>query len=195
MSSSRRAHHESILWARLDVPGHEVAEQIQTANGWQLRGVAVFAHERQPCRLEYDIRCDPQWLTEMVTLSGNIGAEAVEMELLRNPAGEWAVNGSKVWELTDCDDVHLNFSPCTTMLPIRRLKIAVGDSAPVRAASVRFPGFSLEVLEQTYTRKGPESYLYESANGNFQRELTVDAAGFPLEYPDFWRAEARWSSE
>jgi hypothetical protein len=185
------AHYESILWKRLDVPGHEFAEQRETANGWQLRGVAVFAHADQPCRLEYDIRCDREWQTELVTLGGIVGDAELAMELLRNPAGEWAMNGSKVWELTDCDDVDLNFSPSTNMLPIRRLGLAEGESARVRAAWVRFPGFTLEVLEQVYTRTGRETYRYESANGRFRRDLTVDAAGFVLEYPDFWRAEAR----
>ena len=184
-------HYEGVLWRRLDIPGHEVAEQRQTANGWQLRGVAVFAHAQQPCRLEYDIRCDRDWQTELVTLGGNVGDRTVALELLRNPAGEWSVHGSKVWELTDCDDVDLNFSPCTNTLPIRRLGLAEGESARVRAAWVRFPEFTLEVLEQVYTRTGPETYQYESANGRFRRELTVDAAGFVLEYPDFWRAEAR----
>ena len=183
--------YESILWRRLDIPGHEVAEQLQTAHGWQLRGVAVFAHEELPCRLEYDIRCDQSWQTELLTLSGNVGEKAIAMELLRNPAGEWSMHGSKVWELTDCDDIDLNFSPSTNMLPIRRLGLAVGENARVRAAWVRFPSFELEVLEQTYSRIASETYRYESANGKFRRDLAVDAAGFVLEYPDFWRAEAR----
>lgn len=185
-------YYESILWRRLDVPGHEAAEQRQTVHGWQLRGVAVFAHEERPCRLEYDIRCDGDWQTELVTLAGNVGEKTIALELLRNPAGEWSLHGSKVWELTDCDDIDLNFSPSTNMLPIRRLGLAVGESARVRAAWVRFPGFALEVLEQTYSRTGPTSYTYESANGKFRRDLTVDEAGFVLEYPDFWRADARW---
>ncbi|MBA3342637.1 MAG: putative glycolipid-binding domain-containing protein [Gemmatimonadaceae bacterium] len=183
--------YESILWKRLDAPGHEIGELRQTANGWQLRGAAVFAHAGQPCRLEYDIRCDPDWRTELVTVIGNVGDTDVAIELLRNPAGEWAVRGSKVWELTDCDDVDLNFSPSTNTLPVRRLALAVGESARVRAAWVRFPEFNIEPLEQVYTRTGAETYRYESANGKFRRELTVDTAGFVIEYPDFWRAEAR----
>lgn len=186
-------YYESVLWRRLDIPGHEMAEQQQTVHGWQLRGVAVFAHEQRPCRLEYDIRCDQAWQTELVTVTGNVGDKTVATELLRNAAGEWSMDGSKVWELTDCDDVDLNFSPSTNMLPIRRLDLAIGQSARVRAAWVRFPDFTLEVLEQTYTHSGPETYRYESANGKFRRDLIVDAAGFVLEYPDFWRADARWT--
>jgi len=182
---------ETILWRRLDIPGHEVAELRGIATGWQLRGVALFAHEKLPCQLEYDIRCDREWLTEQATVEGNVGDVSVDIEVLRNAAGEWAVGGSKIRELTGCDDIDLNFSPCTNMLPIRRIGLSVGESAGVRAAWLRFPGFNLEVLEQRYTRTGEETYRYESANGKFRRDLMVDVAGFVLDYPDFWRAEAR----
>lgn len=181
---------ERILWGRIDIPGHEAAE-LADRNGWQLRGISVFAYEGEPCRLDYDIRCDRDWLTESATIGGNVGDRLIDMEIIRNPAGEWAVNGSKIRELTDCDDVDLNFSPSTNMLPIRRLKLEVGETAPVRAAWVRFPGFNLEVLEQTYTRTGPLAYRYESAGGKFQRDITVDAAGFVLDYPGFFRVNAR----
>jgi len=49
------------------------------------------------------------------------------------------------------------------------------------------------VLEQVYTRVGEHAYVYESAGGAFRRELTVDAAGFVLDYPGLWAAEARAS--
>ena len=60
----------------------------------------------------------------------------------------------------------------------------------MRAAWVRFPELTLEVLAQVYTRVGERTYLYESAHGAFRRELTVNESGFVLEYPDFWQAEA-----
>lgn len=179
---------ETIRWTRVDVPGHESADQLRTANGWQLKGEAMFEHDGKPCRLTYDIRCDAEWRTESATVSGNVGAQPVDVEVLRNHAGEWAVNGSKVWEVTGSDDVDLNFSPSTNTLPIRRLNLAVGESATVNAAWLRFPGFSLEPLEQTYTRTAEQTFTYESAGGKFRRELTVNAAGFVIDYPGFWTA-------
>jgi hypothetical protein len=188
---SRDVDREIILWNWLDNPAHETAELIRIASGWQLRGVAVFGHEGQPCRLEYDIRCDIAWITELVTVNGYVGKQTIDIEILRNHAGEWALDGGKIWELTDCDDIDLNFSPSTNTLPIRRLELAIGESAKVRAAWLRFPSFKLEPFEQTYTRTGETTYTYESSGGKFRRELTVDAVGFVLEYPDLWRAEAR----
>jgi hypothetical protein len=86
-----------------------------------------------------------------------------------------------------CIDVDLGFSPSTNLLPIRRLKLAMGARANVRAAWVRFPELTLEVLEQTYTRMAELTYLYESAGGEFKRELTVNSDGFVVDYPGLWR--------
>ena len=101
------------------------------------------------------------------------------------------IAGASSSTLDRCDDVDLAFSPATNLLPIRRLALAVGATATVRAAWVRVPELTVEVLEQVYTRLGPERYRYESADGAFQRELVVDATGFVLEYPGLWHAEAR----
>jgi hypothetical protein len=34
------------------------------------------------------------------------------------------------------------------------------------------------------------SYHYESAGGQFQRDLGVNSAGFVVRYPGLWQAEA-----
>ena len=49
---------ESIVWRRIDLPGHEVATIVPTGDGWHLDGVAVLVESGRPCRIEYDIRCD-----------------------------------------------------------------------------------------------------------------------------------------
>ena len=180
----------AILWRRLDIPGHEVAELASDRSGYELSGVALLAHEGRPCRLDYHIMCDATWQTRAVRIRGHLNGVAKALDLTRSPEDAWHANGALTPLLQDCMDVDLGFSPVTNLLPIRRLNLAIGGSAPVRAAWVRFPELTLEVLEQVYTRLGERTYLYESAGGAFRRELSVNPSGFVLEYPDFWRAEA-----
>jgi RimJ/RimL family protein N-acetyltransferase len=180
----------TILWTRLDMPGHEVGELTARLSGWRLSGVALLAHDQRPCRMEYDIACDAQWRTQRVRIRGHVAGRPATLDLARDATNAWRAGGAPVAALEGCLDVDLGFSPSTNLLPIRRLSLAVGDHAFVRAAWVRFPELTLEVLEQTYTRLGEASYRYESAGGKFRRDLTVNADGFVLDYPDFWRAEA-----
>ncbi len=180
--------NEAILWRRLDRPGHEYARLIEQPNRQLLIGVAVFLHEQKPCRLQYQIVCDEQWFTESAHVSGCVGEQVIDVEVLHS-SGTWLINGSASPALAGSTDVDLNFSPSTNLLPIRRLKLAVGSEAQVKAAWLRFPGFTLEPLQQSYRRLGDLVYRYESGGGNFVAELEVNTAGFVTSYPGFCSAE------
>lgn len=179
-----------ILWRRLDLPGHEAAEITQQRNRWNLAGTALFAYRRQPCRLDYEVECDMTWGTRDVTVRGQIGEAPVLFVLSRDADGVWCANGVAQPAVQGCIDVDLGFSPSTNLLPIRRTKLVIGARAEIRAAWVRFPELTLEVLEQTYTRLSDCTYLYESAAGAFRRELTVNGDGFVVDYPGLWRDES-----
>ncbi|MBA3948235.1 MAG: putative glycolipid-binding domain-containing protein [Herpetosiphonaceae bacterium] len=189
MNGKAVVEHATILWRCLDVAGHDVAELRSSSDGAHLSGVTVRAYTDLPCRLEYTITCDARWRTTRCLLTGHIGGAPLTLNVHHSAAGEWRVDGAVVANLAGCEDVDLGFSPATNLLPIRRLGLAVGQHAKVRAAWVRFPELTVEVLEQEYTRVSSEHYQYQSAGGAFQRELTVDPAGFIIDYPGFWRAE------
>ncbi len=179
-----------ILWRRLDRPGHETARLFFQNSSWHLTGTAVFAQEQQPCRLDYLIVCNSEWQTRSGRVAGWVGEKTVEIDLSVDPAHQWRLNGTECPEVAGCIDLDLNFSPSTNLLPIRRLGLAVGQEAKVRAAWLRFPGFALEPLEQIYRRLDPMTYRYESAGGRFVSELQVNAAGLVTRYPNFWEVEA-----
>jgi uncharacterized protein len=180
----------AIVWRRLDAPGHEAAELSATVDGWRIAGSAVLTHDAQPCRLDYVIVCDSEWRTSRCDVHGFIGTKAVNTTLVRDADSHWTVDGAATPALDGCIDVDLGFSPVTNLLPIRRLALERGASSRVRAAWVRFPEMGVEVLDQVYTCRSAERYIYESAGGAFRRELTVDESGLVLEYPELWIAEA-----
>ena len=180
---------QSILWRRLDTPGHEAARLSLKDGHWQLTGSAVFLHQQQSCRLDYLITCDEAWLTRSARVAGWVGDEAVEVELNVDDAGRWSVNKNEKAAVEGCIDLDLNFSPSTNLLPIRRLALSIGQESGVRAAWLRFPGFELEPLEQLYRRIDESTYRYESAGGSFVRDLQVNGAGFVTDYPHIWKVE------
>jgi uncharacterized protein len=175
-----------ILWRRLDAPGHESARLYAREDQWRLRGTAVFAHQGQPCRLDYVVVCDRGWQTVSGRVAGWVGYHAVEIELAVDPGHRWRLNGDDCPDVAGCLDLDLGFSPSTNLLPIRRLDLAVGSEASVRAAWLAFPSLALQPLDQRYRRLDAATYRYESRGGRFVRDLTVDETGFVTRYPDFW---------
>ncbi len=180
---------EAILWRRLDQPGHEAARLSFQHPYRYLAGTAVFAEKQEPCRLDYLVVCDAAWLTLSGRVTGWVGEKVIEIELAVDAASRWTLNGTEHPEMTGCLDLDLNFSPSTNLLPIRRLDLAIGQEAKVRAAWLRFPSFALEPLDQLYRRIGETTYRYESAGGRFVADLEVNRAGFVVRYPGFWQAQ------
>jgi len=179
----------SILWRRLDQPGHESARVYLKNSCWHLAGTAVFAQNQQPCRLDYLIACDAQWRTSSAKVSGWVGDQTIEIDLAVDADHRWRLNGTERQEVAGCIDLDLNFSPSTNLLPIRRLNLQIGQEAAVKAAWLRFPSFNLEPLEQLYRRVDETTYRYESAGGRFVTDLQVNDAGLVTLYPKFWQAE------
>ena len=179
---------QSILWRRLDQPGHEIARLVTQREFWRLFGTAIFVDE-QPCCLHYAITCGANWQTRGVSISGWVGETTVHVAIAIDAQQRWWLNGVEQPQVAGCLDIDLSFSPVTNLLPIRRLALANGQSAPVTAAWLRFPGFTLEALDQRYRRLAEGVYAYESAGGAFRAELQVNDNGFVTHYPDLWQVE------
>jgi hypothetical protein len=113
----------------------------------------------------------------------------VHVDLVVDREHRWRLNGIERPVVTGCIDLDLNFSPSTNLLPIRRLNLAVGQAAEVRAAWLRFPNFELEPLSQVYRRIDESTYRYESGGGRFVADLAVNSVGFVTNYPAIWQAE------
>jgi hypothetical protein len=157
--------------------------------GWELSGAARFTWEGMHCELEYIVACDVRWETRSARVVGAIGDRGVHLRLSANPERAWHVNGAECPAVAGCVDVDLGFSPSTNLIPIRRLSLAVGEQAEVRAAWLPFPSLACEPLDQVYRRAGDRTYRYE-AGGGFVRTLEVNAVGFVTRYPGLWRAES-----
>jgi len=182
--------HPTITWRRLDLEGREAATVDETGGGWHIAGVVELCEANARSCLAYSIECTRGWETRSCEITGFVRDRPVAQSIDRNAAGAWTVDGTEVPAVDGCVDIDLAFSPITNLLPIRRLKLQIGDSAHVRAAWLQFPELTLDVLEQTYSHVAANRYQYESAGGAFRRELTVDDMGLIVEYQGLWTMTA-----
>lgn len=180
-----------MRWRRLDVPGHEEARVERTDSGWRLTGELEVEETELSARLRYTIECDAEWRTRTALIEGTAGGAPVRFDLASDGAGAWTRDGVPVPEVSGAMDVDLGFTPMTNTLPIRRLSLAVGESASVRSAWLRFPELRFEALEQTYTREAPQRFRYDASVDRepFIATLDTDPYGRVLRYEGLWEAE------
>src|SRR6187399_1328094 len=111
----------SILWNRLDTPGHDACRLIEKHGGWELEGTAVFVKTGMPARLDYNVA--------------------------RTAKGSWTLDGDDALPSMDCVDLDLGFTPATNLIALRRLDLPVGQRATTFTAWLDDDTFSkLEVL-------------------------------------------------
>lgn len=181
--------NDTIVWQRLDLPGHELCSVSSGEKGHLLTGSSIFVAKGHKCLLSYRVVCDAAWKTQEVHVVGNINDEPIHVVLMVEPGNVWTLNGVEQPQVEGCIDVDLAFSPATNLLPIRRCNMAIGDSEQAIAAWLTFPELTLEKLPQRYTRQSESIFHYVSSGGDFETELTVTSSGFVSNYPLLWREE------
>ena len=180
-----------MRWRRVDVPGHEEAWVQPTASGWTLTGKVDVVEAGVAARVGYLIRCDPEWRTRSAVVEGEVGDTTVRLGVNADGMGNWASDRAPLSHLAGALDVDLGFSPATNTLTIRRLDLAEGQSASVRAAWLPFPKLRFEPLEQSYTRESELTFRYRALlDGEpFVARLETDAFGWVVTYEGLWEAE------
>lgn len=179
----------SVLWRRLDAPGHDACVLAQGDAGWQLEGTAVFRHDSVPAQLTYRVMCDRAWRTLRGQVRGWLGAHAVAFAIARTDRGVWTLNGGAVPGLEHYLDLDLGFTPATNLLQLRRLALAHGQAAAAPVVWLDVAAGTLTVLPQRYERRGDATYWYEAPSVPYAGLLEVTPLGFIRRYPDLWEAE------
>ena len=181
-----------MRWRRLDVPGREEARATRIADGWHLSGDLDVREGGVAARIGYVIDCDSAWRTRTAVIEGEANGHPVRFALAADGSGNWTHDGVPLSAVAGALDVDLGFTPATNTLPIRRLALSIGESAPVRSAWLRFPELRLEPLEQTYAREAERTYRYRAlVDGEpFIARLDTDAFGRVLQYEGLWSGES-----
>lgn len=179
----------SILWRRLDLPGHDACRLLRAGAGWRLEGLAAFRHADGPAALAYALDCDDAWRTRGGVVTGWVGERAVDLRVARGAHGAWTLGGRAVAGLEDCVDLDLGFTPATNLAQLRRVALVVGEAADVPVAWLDAPWGGLERLEQRYERRAEDAVWYTAPRFEYAATLRVDAAGFVRDYPGLWVVE------
>ena len=180
---------ESILWRRLDTPGHEACRLEGNDAGWRLDGTAVFRDAGTPAVLDYSLVCDLAWRTQRGDVQGWLGERFVELAIERTAEGGWTLNGAVVPGLERCVDLDFGFTPATNLPQLRRAALAPGQSADLPAAWLHVSAGTLVVLPQRYERRTQTTYWYEAPSVGYADLLEVGPTGFIRLYPGLWEAE------
>lgn len=171
-------------WSGWDGEGHETLTLGWENGGWTADGV-VRGTSSVDWGIHYVVRVDDRWRLRQFMLLRDLPEP--DLWLGVDPAGRWGeINGARRPELDGCTDVDLACTPFTNTLPIRRLRVEVGDATDLLVARVDHDTLEVRPERQRYTRLALQRWRYEDESG-FSAELDVDEQGLVLDYPGLFR--------
>lgn len=177
----------SLSWTREPEAGGAGREDLTVTlspNGCVAVGHVVLA-DPEPYDVYYRVECDDGWRTRYVSVAETLRGRSLAMRSAGD--GRWVSEDARMLRgLAAAVDVDISVTPFSNTLPVRRLNLAVGESADIVTAYVDVALMRVSADPQRYTRIAPSVYRYESRDSDFRRDLRVDAAGFVLEYPGWF---------
>ncbi|HEY9483098.1 MAG TPA: putative glycolipid-binding domain-containing protein [Micromonosporaceae bacterium] len=172
-----------IVWTALPWSSVEHVT-IDGADGWTADGAMVAAFDGQAVRLAYRLQVDAAGATRALDLADAVGGAT--RSLRGDGHGRWCdADGVAIPELDDCIDVDISTTPLTNTLPVRRLRLAPGESAEIKVAYVDVPSLAVRPAAQTYRRIDDRSYRY--ASGSFTAEVVFDEHDLVTDYVGLWQ--------
>lgn len=153
-----------------------------------------------------------RWENEGWTATGEVGREAVtyvlrvsatwqvrqfllfrdldepDLWLGADGTGRWGeMNGAHRHDLAGCTDIDLAITPFTSSVPIRRLALAVGDSAVVTSALIDVDTLGAVPVETRFERLTSRRFRRTDVATDTSTEFDVDEYGLIHDEPDAFR--------
>ncbi|QQO44530.1 MULTISPECIES: putative glycolipid-binding domain-containing protein [unclassified Paracoccus (in: a-proteobacteria)] len=180
----------ALRWTDAEGQGLEHCLVTLDDTGLTLEGVVAGTRDGK-YGAHYKVRADAGGRTREVRVRC-LGGPELCLTVDEGACWRDAIRGADLPDLDGCLDVDLGITPSTNTLPIRRLRLKVGQSAEVRAAYVPLPSeiegdFLPRPADQRYTRLTDRLWRYDGLLWNFTADLAVDDLGLVLDYPVLFR--------
>lgn len=183
-----------LLWSVEATAGYDAAWVRVDDRRLRAEGRAVALRPR-PYWVDHELETDDGFVHRALRMTSRWEGGGASLDLARLDDGTWTVNGHPRPDLADALDCDIAACPLTNAMPILRhgLHRRPGDVTFVMAF-VEVPGLSVVAVEQRYvhlrsTEDGGAVVGYRS--GSFASDLTIDADGFVVDYPQLGR-RATW---
>ena len=173
-------------WRRLDLPGRDACWLERDGDRWTLYGAALFAHERGPVFVDYNISYDRNWHTEAAHLRGRIGSALFEHHIKRD-GPEWIVDNQLPVTMGEATQIDFGFTPATNYAQLKRL---APGGADIVVAWFDIGEKSLTALPQIYLPASGNKIDYQSPLHKYAASLTIATNGFIADYPGLWVMES-----
>ncbi len=143
--------------------------------GWTATG--EVGHEA----VTYVVRLSATWQVRQFLLFRDL--DEPDLWLGTDGSGRWGeLNGAHRPDIDGCVDIHLDCTPFTATLPIRRLQLEEGDSVALTVAHIDVETLGVTPVEHVYVRTAHRRWRHIDESGA-RTDFDVDEFGLVRDLP------------
>jgi uncharacterized protein len=157
----------NILWTGREYYSLEKFHSLENCicdfgdKGNRIESTIVGFYRQQLYKVEYVIETNARWETTSVILSSQLNGKRSVHRYDGDGKGNWKKDGKSVSDFNGCIDVDISITPFTNTLPIRRLGLAVHESAEITVMYLDILQQDFKPVRQKYDRRSGTEYKYE----------------------------------
>jgi uncharacterized protein len=134
------------------MPGHAYGRILAIDDAQIYEGWEVAAGARGAWAVRFRLVVSDRSIARALEADADGPYGLRHLSVRRNPRGQWWVDGKRRSDLDACLDIDVAATPLTNTPTIRRLGLAVGESAEVVVGWVDVPALSIAAEDQSYER-------------------------------------------
>lgn len=160
----------NILWTGREYYSLENCLVTVNESGAVIDSRVVGSYQGSLYHVEYKIQTNEKWETIRFELKTQVnGKQQIHKRDLEQPV-----------------DIDIPLTPFTNTLPIRRLKLAIGETREISVLYLDILADNFRMLRQKYHRISEFEYKYENVPNDFEAVITVDEDGLVVDYPELF---------
>ena len=181
----------NLVWRSKGYLSLENCTAMITNTGSEISSVIIGVAEQKIFNIEYKLNINPHWETEQAEIKSTIEGLTKSFIFNSDGKGNWQQNGHTLEQFDGCVDIDIPLTPFTNTLPIKRLKLQIGQAQLIQVVYLDLLRDDIKPVTQKYARLSNREYKYENVPNDFEAVITVDELGFVLDYPTLFERIAR----
>jgi hypothetical protein len=170
----------TVRWQRWDLDGDEALDLRWENEGWTATG------EVGGSNVTYVIRLSATWQIRQFLLFRDL--DEPDLWLGTDGSGRWGeLNGAHRPDLDGCFDIDLAVTPFTQTLPIRRLRLEVGDAADITVAKIDVETLGVVPVRHRYRRVTTRGWEFTDRESGTTHKFDCDQYGLVVDHPNSFR--------
>jgi uncharacterized protein len=142
----------------------------------------IGCYEGKTYFIDYRLTINADWGIQSFQIESEVNS-VKKTTIGEKKGNHWELNGVIETDFTDLKFIDISLTPFTNTLPIRNLKLEIGQHREIDVIYINILENNIKIGKQKYTKKGESIFKYENVPNDFEADIEVDELELVSFYP------------